>query len=83
MDAKHFLLTKFFDKEMNSQMKSELEKKLTKRRKNVSSSEIFEFFTTKIPYKKEDAQQKQFLEDLILLILLKITYLCILWKVLG
>jgi hypothetical protein len=40
---------------MNNLVRSELEKQLAKKKQNVSSSEIFEFFTTKVSYKKEDA----------------------------
>jgi len=48
------LLAKKFDEEMNNLVINELEKQLAKKRQNVSSHEIFEFFTTKVLY-KEDA----------------------------
>jgi hypothetical protein len=44
VDAKHSLLVKKFEEEMNSLMKSELERQLAKNRQNESSSEIFEIF---------------------------------------
>lgn len=69
MDAKHFLFTKQFDKEMNNLVRSELEMQLARKKQNVSSSEISNFFIIKILYKKEDVQLKQFLEDLALLII--------------
>jgi hypothetical protein len=47
----HSLLAKKFDEEMNNPVRSELERQLIKKRQNISSSEIFEFFTTKVPYK--------------------------------
>ncbi len=51
--VEHSLLANFFD-EVNSLVRNELERQPIKQKQNVSSSEIFEFFTTKIPYKKED-----------------------------
>jgi hypothetical protein len=36
--------------------RSLMKKWTAKKRQNVSSSGISEFFTTKVPYKKEDAQ---------------------------
>jgi hypothetical protein len=35
-------------------MKTQVEKKLTKKRQNVSSSEISEIFSIKLPYKKDE-----------------------------
>jgi hypothetical protein len=54
VDAKHFLFTKQFDKEMNNLVRSELEMQLARKKQNVSSSEIFVFFIDELPYKKED-----------------------------
>jgi hypothetical protein len=65
VDVKHYLLAKKIDKEINSLVKSELERQLAKNRQNVSSSEISEFFIAKVPCKKENAQLKQILEDLV------------------
>jgi len=48
-------------------MRSEFERYLLKRSKMYL--EMKYIFTTKLPYKKEDAQQKQILEDLALLII--------------
>jgi len=69
VDVKHYLLAKKIDKEINNLVNSELERQLAKNRQNVSSSEISEFFIAKVPCKKEDAQLKQILEDLALLII--------------
>jgi hypothetical protein len=69
VDVEHSLLAKKFDEEMNNLVKSELERQLVKKKQNVSSSEISNFFIIKILYKKEDVQLKQFLEDLALLII--------------
>ncbi len=48
-------------------MKSGLERQLAKKQPNVSTNEIFKFFLLKT-FKKDDVQQKQFLEDLTFLI---------------
>ncbi len=53
---------------MNRSMKTQVERQPTKKRQNLSSSKISEFFFTKLFYKKDEMQQKQFLEDLTLLI---------------
>ncbi len=47
--VEHFLLAKKIDEEMNNPVRSELEKQLVKKRQNVPSNEIFDFFTTKLP----------------------------------
>ncbi len=50
-------------------MKSGLERQLAKKRPNVFSNEIFEFFfSVKDPFKKDDVQQKQILQYLGLLV---------------
>jgi hypothetical protein len=46
----------------------EYEKQPSKKRPNISSNSISNFFVTKEPFKKDDVQQKQFLEYLGLLI---------------
>jgi hypothetical protein len=58
VDAKHSLLAKEFDEKMNNPVRNELERQPAKKRQNVFSNGIFEIFTTKVPYKKEDAQYK-------------------------
>jgi hypothetical protein len=54
---------------VNSLRRTQVERQPTKKRQNVSSSKISEFFFTKLPYKKHEMQQKQFLKDLTLLII--------------
>ncbi len=49
-------------------MKSGLERQLAKKRPNVSTNEIFKFFLLKT-FKKDDVQQKQFLQGLGLLVI--------------
>ncbi len=44
MDANHTLLAKKFEEEVNSFVKSGLERQLAKKRPNVFANEIFEFF---------------------------------------
>jgi len=68
VDAKQGLLTKKLDEEVNSLVRTQVEKQLTNKRQNVSSSKNFEFFSTKVVYKKDEVQQKYFFEDLALLI---------------
>jgi hypothetical protein len=46
VDVKHNLLAKKLDEEMNSSMKTQVERQPTKKRPNVSSYETFEFFST-------------------------------------
>jgi hypothetical protein len=40
------------------------EKQPFKKRSNISSNSISNYFATKEPFKKDDVQQKQFLKDL-------------------
>jgi hypothetical protein len=58
VDAKQGLLTKKLDEEVNSLVRTQVEKQLTNKRQNVSSSKNFEFFSTKVVYKKDEVQQK-------------------------
>jgi hypothetical protein len=59
VDAKHGLLVKTFDEEGNSLVRTQVETRLIKKRQNVSSFEIFDFFITKLPYKKDEMQNKK------------------------
>jgi hypothetical protein len=54
VDAKQGLLTKKLDEEVNSLVRTQVEKQLTNKRQNVSSSKNFEFFSTKVVYKKDE-----------------------------
>jgi len=52
-----------------------------KKRANISSNSISSFFFVKKPFKKEDVQQKHFLEDLGLLLIKEKFYN--LWRIIG
>ncbi len=58
VDVEYILIAKKFEEEISSLVRSGLEKQLAKRRPNVSTNEIFEFFSIKDPFKKDDVQQK-------------------------
>jgi hypothetical protein len=68
VDAKHSLLAKKLDEEVNSSIRTQGERQPTKKRQNVSSFENFKMFSTKLIYKKDKIQHKQFFENLALLI---------------
>jgi len=68
VDVKRTMFAKKFEKEVTNPMKSGLEKQLAKKITNVFANEIFEFFSTKDPFKDNDVQQKSFLQDLGLLV---------------
>jgi hypothetical protein len=68
VDAKHIVLVKTFEEEVISLVNSGLEKHLTKKIPYAFANEISKFFSTKDPFKKNDVQQKSFLQDLGLLI---------------
>jgi hypothetical protein len=53
---------------MNSIVRTSLEKQPTKKRPNISSSSIFNSFTSREPFKNDDVKQQNFLESLTLLI---------------
>jgi hypothetical protein len=57
------MIAKIFEEEVKNH-----ERKPRKKRPCVNGTIIFNFFAAKISYKKDDVQQKQFLEDLTLLI---------------
>ncbi len=56
MDAEHTLLTKKFEEEVNSLVKSGFERQLTKKWPNVFANEISKFFLLKNPFKKDDVE---------------------------
>jgi hypothetical protein len=67
-DVKHGLLAKKLNEEVNSSRRTQVERQPIKKRQNVSSSKISKIFSAKLPYKKDEMQQKQFLKDLTLMI---------------
>jgi hypothetical protein len=68
VNVEHNMLAKKLDEEMNSSMQTQVERQPIKSRQNVSSSKILNCFFAKLPYKKDEMQQKKILEDLTLLI---------------
>ncbi len=68
VDANHVVLANRFEEEMNSPLGKILEKQPTKKRPNVSNFEISKFFGVKDLLKRDDVQQKQFLQDLTVLV---------------
>jgi hypothetical protein len=68
VDVEHTIIAKMFEKEVNSLLKGRKEKQPTKTKVIMSGGSIFKFFLSKIPFIKKDVPQKEFLEDLGLLI---------------
>ncbi len=60
---------KRFQEEINNQRKENVERQSTKKRSHISNSSIFGIFVSKDPFKKDDVEQKMFVENLTLLIL--------------
>jgi hypothetical protein len=63
-----FLIYQKIEEEVNSLMKGNVERELVKKNPNPSRSSISKIFTTKGSFKKNDMQQKEFNENLGLLI---------------
>jgi hypothetical protein len=68
VDANHFIIANKFEEEINNEIIGSVEKQPTNKRPNVLASAISSFFSIKEPFKKDDVQQKDFLQDLGLLI---------------
>jgi hypothetical protein len=68
VDAKHVVLNKFFEEEVNSSLKRIVKKQPTKKRSNISSSSISNFFIAKSPFKECNVEQQQFVMDICLLV---------------
>jgi hypothetical protein len=71
LDAKHLVISKKFQKEINNQRKENVEKQPKKKRAHkahISNSSILEFFVSKEPFKKDDVEQKMFVENFTFLI---------------
>jgi hypothetical protein len=56
VDVKHGLFAKKLDEEVNSLVKTQVERQSTKKWQNVSSSKFSKFFSPKFPYKKDELQ---------------------------
>jgi hypothetical protein len=54
VDVEHGLFTKKLDEKVNSLVKTQVERQPTKKRHNVFSSKISNFFSPKFPYKKDE-----------------------------
>jgi hypothetical protein len=67
VNVDHSNVLKKFEKEVNCLLRQE-EKQPSKRRSNISYISISSFVFARKPFKKEDVQQKYFLEDLNLLV---------------
>jgi hypothetical protein len=63
INSYHCNIFKFFEKEVNCPLKED-ERQPFEKRPNISSNSISSFFATKEPFKKNEVQQKQFLENL-------------------
>jgi hypothetical protein len=68
VDVDHAILAKKIKEKMNSPLGNVLEKQPAKKRPNVFNFEILEFFGVKDHLKKDVVKQKQFLQDLALLV---------------
>jgi len=62
--ANHSVMYKRFQKEINNQGKTNVERQYAKKRSLISNSFIFDFFASKDPFKKDDVEQKMFVEIL-------------------
>jgi hypothetical protein len=67
VNLNHLNILKKFEEKINCPLRGD-EKQPSKKRPKVSSNSIISFFVAKKPFKKDDVQQKRFLEDLIILI---------------
>jgi len=55
--------------EINNQRKENVKRQFVKKRSLISNSSISEFFVSKDPFRKDDVEQKMFVENLTLLIM--------------
>jgi hypothetical protein len=69
MDANHGLTVKKIEEEMNNNFKSSLEGQLAKKRFVMNASVISNFVGAINPYKKDNVHQKDFVENLGLLVI--------------
>ncbi len=60
MDVYHVLIINKFEEEVNGLIRGILERQLTKKRFNVLSNAIFNFFVVKDLFKNDDEKQKKF-----------------------
>jgi hypothetical protein len=69
VDANHNMLAKKFDEEMNSYIKANVEKQLVFFKTNIYGISILNMFSFIVSSKEDELEQKEFLEDLALLII--------------
>jgi hypothetical protein len=69
MDANHGLIIKKIEEEMNNNFKNPLESQLAKKRFVMNASVISNFLGAINPYKKDNVHQKDFVENLGLLVI--------------
>jgi hypothetical protein len=69
VDVDHVVPIKKFEKELNNFGRAIITKQPLKNRPNTSTISISSFFGFTIPFKKNKLQQREFLEDLALLII--------------
>ncbi len=69
MDANHGLIVKKIEEEMNNNFKSPLKSQLAKKRFVMNASVISNFLGAINPYKKDNVHQKDFVENLGLLVI--------------
>ncbi len=69
LDVDHLPIYKKFQEKINNQRKENVERQYAKKRFLISNPSIFEFFASKDPFKKDDVEQKMFMENLAFLIM--------------
>jgi len=69
LDADHSTIYKRLQEEINNERRKNVEKQSTKKSYLISNFSIFEFFALKYPFKKDDVEQKMFVENFALLIM--------------
>jgi hypothetical protein len=69
VDVDHFIIVKKIEKKIKNETIKTVETQSVKKRPNVPTSAISTFFVVNEPFKKDDVQQKDFLQDLGLLIM--------------
>ncbi len=69
MDVNHILIAKNFEKNVNYNSKSPLERQFTKKMPTINASAIFNFFGAMDHYKKYNVYWRDFVENLGLLVI--------------
>jgi hypothetical protein len=69
LDADHSTIYKRLQEEINNERRKNVEKQSTKKSYLISNFSIFEFSALKYPFKKDDVEQKMFVENFALLIM--------------